>query len=307
LQTRTLNMDGTPRSAIVSHGSFRTPFVGSISLAAATPCSFGALASAGDAGCQFARVDIDGNSVGAPTSLNGYAECYDLGPSPGGFSFVSGDQGAPTGGLDLVTLATGGSRSIEPIQPPRAYGDRLVLPDESFLLPWESEVDAGELVATIAHYDPSGTLLAPPASFAWSPASRLLLARTNGAVLAAFAGRDTSGFFSTYVVQLTPQGTPLTTPSALTDAGHTGPLSLDSSASGDAVITWNGSQLFVMELDPRGVPRGPATALGEYVGFLGVHVLVGEDGDHALVVYSGEPHGGDGPGVYALPLVCAAH
>jgi hypothetical protein len=87
---------------------------------------------------------------------------------------------------------------------------------------------------------------------------------------------------------------------------------LDGSPSGDAIMTSIGSDVgqstfLLLELDARGVPRGPATNVGLYEQIDEVHVLVGDDGDHALLVYSGEPHGGDGSGVYAMPLVCSSH
>ena len=55
-----------------------------------------------------------------------------------------------------------------------------------------------------------------------------------------------------------------------------------------------------------GIPRAAPTALGVYEDVANAHILVGADGERALLVYSGEPMGGMG-GVHTLPLACATH
>ncbi len=114
-----------------------------------------------------------------------------------------------------------------------------------------------------------------------------------------------------YVQPLTLEGSPAAPASVLADGVNLSPdgaSSLDSSPSGDVIITWPQNRLSLQVLDPRGVPRGPATSIDLYASIaLGVHMVVGDDGDHALLVYSGDPRDGDGSGVYALPLACSAH
>jgi hypothetical protein len=255
-------------------------------------------------------MDGDGHAVHAPIALQGRTQCFELGASPGGFSFVAPAAGA----VDLVGVTTGASTVLESLsRPGTPYfpGSRLLLPDESFLLPSWSAVDGGEEIA-IEHYDASGELLAPPATLAQSTQWPVLLSRVGDSVLASF-GCAIPGQPCVYVRPLTLQGIPAAPASALTDAVHPAPIgaySLDGSPSGDAIITWSeeASGVSLLELDPRGVPRGPATSIDLLARIVqGVRVLVGDDGDHALVVWSGEIHGGDGPGVYTLPLVCSAH
>jgi hypothetical protein len=272
-------------------------------------------AGEGDQTCRFAAVDGDGNPAGALVALRGYTQCDELGSSPGGFSFLAPAAGA----LDLVAVATRASTSLEPLvrpMPPYFIGHRLVLPDESFLLPPLSAGDGGEAVATIEHRDASGRLLAPPATLGQGAAGSVdflsvRLARAGASVLASFVSGLPGARPSLYVQPLTLQGMPLAPASSLTDVGFA--FGADGSPSGDVIVTGSGTDpswqtgLLLLELDARGVPRGPATRIGLYNQIYKAHVLVGDDGDHALLVYSGDPHGGDGIGVYARPLACSAH
>jgi len=314
VQTRALNIDGTPRSTIVSHGSFPSLiFNGSLSLSAGPSCSFGLLAAGdGDQTCRFAALDGDGSPMGAPVALRGYTQCDDIGRSPAGFSFLASAGGS----LDLVAVTTGASTPLGPLaqpRPPSFLGHRLVLPDESFLIPTASATDGGEAALVIEHYDASGARLAEGATL--GPASQLpvLLARADDSVLASFRCPSLAPP-CLYVQPLTLEGSAVAPASVLALAGNPAPdgaSSLDSSPSGDVIITWPQNRLFLQELDPRGVPRGPATSIDLYAQFGAqleqVRVLVGDDGDHALLLFSGDPRDGDGPGVYALPLACSAH
>jgi hypothetical protein len=199
------------------------------------------------------------------------------------------------------------------------FGSRLVLLDETFLLASFFENDSGgDLTYEVAAYDARGVQLSPGATVAQNGGSILLMAQTNRGVLSSYLGFDpaTQAGQAMYVVPLTSTGAPTAALQALDVTGAVGPLygfSLDSSPSGDAVLTWNELdeatnryRFFVMELDAQGRPRGAPTALGIYEGVADVHILVGADGEHALLVYSGMPLGGMG-GVHTLPLACAIH
>jgi hypothetical protein len=245
--------------------------------------------------------------------------CGDLGAAPDGFSYVQ-ESPANGGPIDLVTVGTDGSphdRAMLGAVP--GFGTRLVLKDESFLLASFFEDDAGgDLTYGVVHYDAHGVQLAFGATVATNGGSILLMAETDRGVLTSYLGFDraTQGGEAMYVVPLTSGGGPIVPTQALDVTGSAGPIygfSLDPSPSGGALLTWNSLDestdrylFFVMELDSLGHPRGGPTALGVYEGVAGVHILVGADGERALLVYSGAPMGGMG-GVHTLPLACVTH
>jgi hypothetical protein len=323
-ETRAINLDGTPRSAIVPHLSFPTMggvYVDVMSLAVTPQCAFGGLVDDVAAGCRFLPLDGDGNEIGPVASLPGApdAGCGALGPAPQGFSFLQ--ESSTNGMIELVAVGTDGSlRFRAPLGAWPGPGTRLVLGDETFLLSTFFENDAGgDLTEEVAHYDARGEQMTPGTTVTTDSGSILLMAETSGGVLASYLGFDPANESgqAMYVVPLSRDGMLLgTTPHALDVTGADGPLygfSLDPSPSGEAVLTWNELdeatdhyRFFMMELDASGQARGAPTALGTYEGVGDVHVLVGADGDHALLVYSGAPNGGQG-GVHTLPLMCAAH
>jgi hypothetical protein len=322
--TRALNLDGTPRSAIVSHLSFPTMggvYTEVMSLAVTSPCAFGGLVDDVASGCRFLPLDGDGNEIGPvvtlPDGMSG--GCGDLGATPDGFSYL---QESPTNGgpIDLVTIGTDGSfRARAMLGALPGFGPRLVLQDGTFLRSSFSENDSGgDLTYEVVDYDAHGVQLAPGMTVATNGGSILRLAETAGGALSSYLGFDraTKGGEATYVVPLTSGGTPTAGPQPLAVTGAVGPLygfSLDPSPSGDALLTWNELDeatdrypFFVMELDSLGNPRGAPTALGVYEVLRDVYILVGADGERALLVYSGAPMGGMG-GVHTLPLACATH
>jgi hypothetical protein len=332
--TRALNIDGTPRSAIVSHTP--TPVTGAgdsafMSLAVTPQCAFGGLASASDntaSGCNFFPLDGDGKEIGPVVSLpsganktSGY--CTDLGPAPDGFTYL---QQAPNNGgtSDLVTVGSNGSLRLRQTLGtfPGFNPGRLVLDDESFLLTTAFETDAAnDYTWEVAHYDASGVQIAPGTTVATS--ERLDMAETSSGVLAAYVGSDPANQSgqALYVVPLSRDGVPMATPVALPVTGAVGRLfgfSLDPSPSGDAILNWinfDGSsptsyRFFATELDPGGRQRGPVLDLGTLDGFAGGSILVSADGERALLVYSISPENGPATptgGVHALPLACATH
>jgi hypothetical protein len=322
--TRALNMDGTPRSAIVSHLSFPTMggvYTDVMSLAVTSPCAFGGLVDDAASGCRFLPLDGDGNEIGPvvtlPDGMSG--GCGYLGAAPDGFSYL---QESPTNGgpIDLVTIGTDGSfRARAKLGAFPGFGPRLVLHDGTFLLSAFFENDSGgDLTYEVADFDAHGMELAPGTTIADNGGSILLLAETSGGVLSSYLGFDraTKAGQAMYVVPLTSGGTPAAGPVPLEVTGAVGPIygfSLDASPSGDALLTWNNLdeatnryQFFMMELDAQGTPRGAPTALGTYELVANVFILVGADGERALLVYAGAPVGGMG-GVHTLPLACAMH
>ena len=323
--TRSVNLDGTPRSAVVSHLSFPTMngvYVDVMSLAVNPQCAFGGLTDDVAAACRFVPLDGDGNETGPVVSLGGNAGagCGALGPAPQGFSYLE-EAPANSGTIDLVTIGTDGSfRLRTSLGALPGYGTRLVLGDETFLLASFFENDAGgDLTEEVAHYDARGIQITPGATVTTTSGSILYMVETSAGVLSSYIGFDataTSGE-AVYVVPLTRDGAPLAAPTALHLTGATGPVygfSLDPTPGGDALLTWNELdannhyQLFAIVLAPDGTPRGPPTALGTYEGVGNVHVVTGDDGAHALLLYSGEPVGGNGAGgVRALPLACTTH
>jgi hypothetical protein len=344
--TRALNMDGTPRTAIVSLKPFpvqsESPdnFMG---LAVTPQCAFGALAYSdsladgnGDPGCSFVPLDGDGNEIGSAVSLplwgndggvngsrGGY--CIDLGPAPDGFSYI---QEAPQNGGtgNLVPLGTNGS-----LHPQKSLGTfsgfnpgRLVLDDESFLLiTFYGTNTANVYTWEVAHYDARGVQIAQGKNVATSRA--FLMAETSRGVLAAYIGSDPASPLGgpLYVVPLSRDGVPTATPVALPVTGTVGPLwtfSLAPSPSGDVILNWinvegpppgTGYRFFAMELDPGGGQRGPVLDLGTLEGSAGGSVLVSADGERALLVYAISSNGGvpanSTSGVHTLPLACSAH
>jgi hypothetical protein len=322
--TLALNPDGTPRSAIVPHLSFPSMggvYVGVMSLAVTPQCAFGGLVDDVASGCRFLPLDGDGNEIGPVVSLPDGTSggCGDLGPSPLGFSYIH-EESANSGPLDLATIGTDGSFGERAgLGAIPGFGSRLVLHDETFLLASFFENDGGgDLTYEVEHYDAEGAQLAPATTLAQNGGSILLMAETEGGVLTSYLGDDPAAHAgeAMYVVPLASSGAPYAPVMALDVTGTGGPIygfSLDPSPSGEALLTWNvldettnRYQLFVMELQPDGNPRGGPTALGIYAGVSDVHILVGADGERALLVYSGAPMGGMG-GVHALPLACATH
>lgn len=323
-QTRALNLDGTPRSDIVSHLSFPTMggvYTDIMSLAVTPQCAFGGLVDDVTSGCRFLPLDGNGNEIGPVVSLPDGTSggCGYLGPSPDGFSYV---HAAPTnsGTLDLVNIGTDGSaRGRATLGALPGFGSRLVLSNQTFLLASFFENDSGgDLTYEVAGYDGNGMLLSPAATVASNGGSILLMAETARGVLSSYLGFDsaTKGGQAMYVVPLSSGGVPSGTSQPLDVTGAVGPIygfSLDSSPSGDAVMTWNELDeasdrypFFLMELDALGRPAGAPTSLGVYESLSEVHVLVGRDGERALLVYSGSRMGGDG-GIHTLPLACATH
>jgi hypothetical protein len=287
----------------------------------------------GQGGCSFVPLDGDGNEIGPvdwfglpgpdaylPPS-GGSSRCVDPGPAPdGGFTYL---QQAPFSGgtSDLVTLGTNGSVvGSKTLGTVPGFDGRLVLDDESFLLTTLYPTDsANEYSWQVTHYDAQGVQLAPATAVATS--ENFVMAETSRGVLAAYVPGEQLSGQPVYVVPLSRDGVPTTTPVALAVTGTVGPLfyfSLAPSPSGDAVLSWanfegyppsnaNGYSSFAMELDPGGGQRGPALNLGSTGGSL----LVGDDGERALFVYSvstadGAPTKPAG-GVHTLPLACAAH
>ena len=327
--TLALHLDGTPRSALVPHLSFPTMggvYTDVMSLAVTPQCAFGGLVDdvgglADDvgSGCHFLPLDGDGNEIGPVVSLPDGTDggCGDLGPAPDGFSYIH-ENTTNAGALDLVTIATdGSSRGRTPLGGVLGFGTRLVLHDQSFLLASLSEnPSGGPLTYEVDDYGASGKRLAPETTVAQNGGSILLMAETTGGVLTSYLGSDPTANAgqAMYVVPLSSSGAPYGPPRALDITGIGGPIygfSLDPSPSGEALLTWNvldettnRYQLFVLELQPDGNPRGGPTALGTYEDIANVRILVGADGQRALLVYSGEPLGGTG-GVHALPLACA--
>jgi hypothetical protein len=71
--TRALNLEGTPRSAIVPHLSFPTMagvYTDVMSLAVTPQCAFGGLVDDVASGCRFLPLDGDGNEIGPVVSLH---------------------------------------------------------------------------------------------------------------------------------------------------------------------------------------------------------------------------------------------
>ena len=329
-QTRALNIDGTPRSAIVSHqlmpvtGPGDTAFMG---LAVTPQCAFGGLAYASTnavSGCSFLPLDGDGNEIGPIVSLssdgadggvNNGTFCLDLGPAPGGFSYI---QEAPNSGgtADLVTVGSNGSPGLRKSLGtfPGFNPGRLVLDDESFLLVTFFETDAAnEYTSQVAHYDPSGVQIAPGTTVATS--ENFLMEETSRGVLAVYAGSDPANPSgqTLYAVPLSRDGVPTATPVSLAVTATPGEIysfGLSPSPSGDVIIDWTtttSSHFFATELDPGGGQRAPVLDFGLLGSNLGGTFLVSADGERALLVYavatvSGGPSNG---GVHTLPLACA--
>jgi hypothetical protein len=322
--TLALNPDGTPRSAIVPHLSFPTMggvYTDVMSLAVTSPCAFGGLVDDVASGCRFLPLDGDGHEIGPvvtlPDGMSG--GCGYLGAAPDGFSYLQ-ESPANGGPIDLVTIGADGSfRARAALGAFPGFGPRLVLHDGTFLLASFFEADgSSDLTYEVADYHPNGVQRTPGTTIATNGGSILLLAEVAGGVLSSYLGFDraTKAGQAMYVVPLTAGGIPGAGPQALAVTGAVGPIygfSLDPSPSGDALLTWNNLdeatnryQFFMMELDATGSPLGAPTALGTYEGVANVFILVGADGERALLVYSGAPVGGMG-GVHTLPLACAMH
>lgn len=322
--TRALHLDGTPRSAIVSHLSF--PSMGGVytdvmSLAVTPQCAFGGLADDVASGCRFVPLDGDGNETGPVVSLpeGTSGGCTYLGAAPDGFSYLQ-ESPANGGPIDIVTIGTDGSfRSRASIGGWPGFGTRLVLQDETSLLAsfFENDGGPGPLTEQVSHYDAKGVQLTQPLTVATNSGSVLSMAQTAGHVLGAYIGDMPPMGEAVYVVSIDGEGESIGIPDqALTATGRIGPIygfSLDPLPSGDAMLTWNELDenstryhFFAMELDPVGNPRPGVTQLGVYEVVGNVHVVGGADGEHALLVYQGMPMGGGG-GVHALPLACARH
>jgi hypothetical protein len=322
--TLALNLDGTPRSAIVPHLSF--PSMGgvytdvmSLAVTVTPQCAFGGLVDDVASGCRFLPLDGDGNEVGPVVSLPDGTSggCGDLGAAPDGFSYIH-EAPENSGTVDLVTIGTDGSpRERAMLGAVPGFGSRIVLHDESFLLASFFENDAGgNLTYEIGDYDAHGAQMAPGRTLAQNGGSILLLAETNEGVLSSYLGFDPAAHAgeAMYVIPLTSAGAPFGPTQALDVTGLSGPIygfSLDPSPSGDALLTWNVLDettdryaLYVMELQPDGSPLGGPTAIGIYEDVANVHIRVGADGQRALLVYSGAPMGGMG-GVHTVPLACA--
>lgn len=323
--TRALNLDGTPRSPIVPHLSFSTMggvYTDVMSLAVTPSCAFGGLVDDEASGCRFIPLDGNGNETGPAVSLRGgmAGGCSYLGPAPDGFSYIqqSPANGGPT---EVVAIGTDGSfQGHFSLGVLPGFGTRLVLSDETFLLAsfFENEDAGGNLTEQVTPYDAHGTPLAPTSTVTTGSGSILLMAESARGVMTSWLGFDpsTKSGQAMYTAPIARNGTPEGAPQALDVTGAVGPIygfSLDASPSGDSILTWNNLdeatnryQFFMTSLDDVGRPRGAPIALGTYEGVGDVHVLVGADGENALVVYSGAPVGGSG-GVHALPLLCASH
>lgn len=322
--TRALHLDGTPRSAIVSHLSFPTMggvFTDVMSLAVTPQCAFGGLVDDVAAGCRFIPLDGDGNETGPVVSLpDGMSGgCTYLGAAPDGFSYLQ-ESPANGGPLDLVNVGTDGSfRGRAHLGPLPGFGTRAVLQDQTSLVAtfFENDGGSGPLTEQVAHYDARGAQVTPALTVATNSGSILLMAQTSGRVVGAYIGDMLPMGEAVYSVAIAGEGRSISMgPQALGPTGRIGPIygfSLDPLPSGDAMLTWNELDenstryhFFAMELDPEGSPRSGVTQLGIYEDVGNVHVAGGADGEHALLVYQGMPMGGTG-GVHALPLACAKH
>ncbi len=322
--TLALNLDGTPRSGIVSHLSFPTMggvYVDIMSLAVTPQCAFGGLVDDVASGCRFLPLDGDGNEVGPVVSLPGGTDggCSYLGPAPGGFSYLH-EAPANSGVLDLATIGTDGSfhgRAVLGTLP--GFGSRITLQDQTFLLASFFENDSGgDLTEEVAHYDANGMQLTPSLTVATNSGSILLMAQASDHVVAAYIGSNPPLGERVFVAALDGGGESIGSgPRTLDVPGRIGPIygfSLDPLPSGDVMLTWNELDenstryhFFAMELDSVGLQFSASTLqLGIYEGVTNPHVIGSADGERALLVYSGAPVGGMG-GVHTLPLACAAH
>ncbi|HEX8793898.1 MAG TPA: hypothetical protein VF765_23305 [Polyangiaceae bacterium] len=322
--TRALNLDGTPRSAIVSHLSFPTMggvFTDVMSLAVTPQCAFGGLVDDVASGCRFLPLDGDGNESGPVVSLSDATSggCTYLGAAPDGFSYLQ-ESPANGGPIDLVDIGTDGSfQGRAHLGPLPGFGTRVVLQDQTSLIAsfFENDSGVGPLTEQVAHYDAKGAPLSPPLTLATNSGSILLMAQTAGHVVGAYIGDMRPMGEAVYAVAIDGEGASIGAgPQALDPTGRIGPIygfSLDPLPSGDALLTWNELDenstryhLFAMELDPTGNPRQGVTNLGIFEDVANVRVIGGADGERALLVYSGMPMGGTG-GVHAQPLACARH
>ncbi len=323
-QTLALNLDGTPRSDVVSHLSFPTMggvYTDIMSLAVTPQCAFGGLVDDVESGCRFLPLDGNGNETGPVVSVPDGTSggCGYLGPSPDGFSY---GHEAPTnsGTMDLVTVGTDGSfRSRATLGALPGFGSRLVLHDQTFLLVSFFENDAGgDLTEEVTHYDAHGTQLAPGLTVATNSGSIMPMAETPGHVVGAYIGSHPPTGESVYLVAIDGEGGSVGSgPAALDPTGKIGPIygfSLDPLPSGHVMLTWNELDdasnryhFFAVELDELGRQFSSGILqLGIYEGIANVHVIGSADGERAVLVYSGSRMGGDG-GVHTLPLACARH
>jgi hypothetical protein len=319
--TLALNLDGTSRSAVIPHLSFPTMggvAVDSMSLAVTPQCAFGGLVYDVASGCRFLPLDGNGNETGAVVSVaEGMSGCGALGPAPQGFSMLVAPGGS-AGMLQLVTVGVDGSfREQASLGGQPAAYERLVLHDETFLLASELENDAGDLVESVELYDARGVQQQPGSVVTTISGSVMRMVQTSTGVLAAFLASDPASPMGlrVWVAPLADDGQPLASPVALQTPGTGGEIygfSLDASASGDALLSWNELDaqdhydLYLMALGPDGSPRGQPTALGTYGAVGNVFATTSADGQHALLVLDGEHFDGTG-GVLARPMVCAPH
>jgi hypothetical protein len=331
LNTRALNFDATPRSAITVHE------FGAMSLAANGHTFVGLV----NPGCRLLPLEQDGAETGPPVSLAslpGY--CGGLAAAGHGFSFLTADNAANNAPVPFVLESIGldgepqESRVLgtPPLPGQRNLSGRIALRDQSFILATRS-LTSGKLgPEQLQHFATDGTPLAsaltrPEAQ----PVEDWVETKTGG--LATWFGLNPAvpSGFSIFVQPLDDDGSPTAPPAPVPGPFDTAVLSDPSTCdggscplmntlwaaapapNGDVVLGMSASingrpdgyHLHVMALGPDGSPRGPATDLpGAFSMQEKIGILVSDDGRRALLIINGSPDGLTGR-VIAMPLVCA--
>jgi hypothetical protein len=295
--TRSVGFDGAPLAPIEAHPSLtlRTVTSGSISLA--TNGASVAGLEADSSGCHFLALDAEGADVGAMVPQASPA-CGALAPESDGFSYM-----APSAQWDTpVALARIDARGVLRDTTPlmvaaeRAFWDRYVFDDGTFLLDTFAEDATGAYADWLQHFDARGNPLAPESNVG-ANTSPVWLAGTATGVLAGWEWSTVS------LVPVTQDGAP-SGPVQTEPAG--GPLygmTLASVPNGDAMVlslvlnAANEFELYVQAAAPDGSARGAATLVRTSQEQSRVYAVVAPAGDRALLVFE------DG-GVRTLPLTC---
>jgi hypothetical protein len=302
-----LDFDATPRAAVET----RPTTGGPVSLAA-SGSSFAGIVADGETGpCTFLPLDEDGAEVGPATPVDTSNEgCFDLAPTPDGFSFVTLNN-AGADGYGLVSLdAAGNVLARTPLATPMYAlydGPRLVLHDASFLVATRDAPGT-----RVRRFSPVGEPLAPLEVVVPHVPFTTVMAETSAGVLAAWGPDDTDPG-SVYVRPLDEDGSPTGASARVFEDGEASLTwaTFVSTPAGDALLAWSEGtdfdgtaygmvSLYVMAFDPVGVPRGAPTLLGSFPGLEAILALVSPDGRRALLALAD----GSAGKVLALPLAC---
>lgn len=232
--------------------------------------------SEGDSACRFMRLSADGAPIGAPVVVAA-RRCFDLQPTPAGFSALTGQGICGEGGAVGHTRfdPTGGSVVEVELVPAAEHvgvSARVMRPDGGFVLVWAS--CDGRLSARRFAADGSSATARTDITALGPEGGRLVAAAVQDGVLVAWSRGDPSLSRSqVHVVSLDADGRPRTRPGPLdapSSGRNTNPVL--ASSGGGAMLVWTdasrardlGVAVRAMPLSSTGRPLGEVITLGEF-------------------------------------------